>query len=72
LLALPGGAIGAWFWVILAIVGLGMGGACCDQPAVDIRTSLYSAPQYIAVLAAAVALTGLPLLLPRPWSRGAR
>jgi hypothetical protein len=72
LLALPGVAIGAWFWFLLAVVGLGMGGACCDQPTIDIRTSLYSAPQSIAILAAAVALTGLPLLLARPWSRGTR
>jgi hypothetical protein len=72
LLALPGAAIGACFWFILAVIGLGMGGACCDQPTIDIRTSLYSAPQYIAVLGAAVALTGLPLLLVRPWSRGIR
>jgi hypothetical protein len=72
LLALPGAAIGAWFWFILAVVGLGMGGACCDQPTIDIRTSLYSAPQYIAVLAAAVVLTALPILLARPWSRGTR
>jgi hypothetical protein len=70
LLALPGVAIGAWFWFLLAVVGLGMGGACCDQPTIDIQTSLYSAPQSIAVLAAAVGLTGLPLLLARPWSRG--
>jgi hypothetical protein len=72
LLALPGAAIGAWFWFILAVVGLGTGGACCDQPTIDIRTSLYSAPQSIAVLATAVGLTGLPLLLARPWSRGTR
>jgi hypothetical protein len=72
LLALPGVATGAWFWFLLAVVGLGMGGACCDQPTIDIRTSLYSAPQSIAILAAAVALTGLPLLLARPWSRGTR
>jgi hypothetical protein len=71
-LALPGVAIGAAFWFILAFVGLGMGGACCDQPTVDLRTTLYSAPQYIGILGAAVALTGLPLLLARPWSRGTR
>jgi hypothetical protein len=71
-LALPGAAIGVWFWFILAVAGLGTGGACCDQPTIDIRTSLYSAPQYIATLGAAVALTALPLLLARPWSRGAR
>jgi hypothetical protein len=72
LLALPGVLIGAWFWFVLAFFGLGMGGACCDQPTIDLRTTLYSAPQYIAVLGAAVALTGLPLLLARPWARGER
>jgi hypothetical protein len=72
LLALPGVLIGAWFWFILAFFGLGMGGACCDQPTIDLKTTLYSAPQYIAVLVAALALTGLPLLLARPWVRGER
>jgi hypothetical protein len=71
-LALPGVAIGAWFWFTLAFIGLVVGGACCDQPTHDLRTTLYSAPQYIAILGAAVALTGLPLLLARPWARGAR
>jgi hypothetical protein len=71
-LALPGAFVGAWFWIILAFVGPGMGGACCDQPTIDLRTTLYSAPQYIVILGAAVALTGLPLLLARPWAQGER
>jgi hypothetical protein len=71
-LALPGAFVGAWSWIILAFVGLGMGGACCDQPTIDLRTTLYSSPQFIAILGAAVALTGLPLVLARPWARGGR
>ncbi len=34
--------------------------------------SVYSAPQYIAVLAVAVAASALPLLMVRPWGRTAQ
>jgi hypothetical protein len=71
-LAVPGVAVGAWFWFIVALVGLPAGGACCNQPTYDLHTTLYSAPQYIAILGAALATTGLPLLLARPWTRRAR
>ncbi len=67
LLAVPGVAIGAWFWFVLVVFGLastGRGGT--DSP---VFTLLYSAPQYIAVLAIAVAASALPLLIVRPWAR---
>jgi hypothetical protein len=35
-------------------------------------TLLYSAPQYIALLAVAVAASALPLLIVRPWGRTAQ
>ena len=63
LLAVPGVAIGAWFWFILVVFGLGPE---TDSP---VFTLLYSAPQYIAVLAIAVAASALPLLIVRPWAR---
>ena len=54
LLAVPGIAIGAWFWFILLVFGLASTGrgAPNDSP---VFTLLYSAPQYIAGLAIAVA-----------------
>jgi hypothetical protein len=63
-LAVPGIAIGAWFWFILLVFGIA--GARTDSP---VFTLLYSAPQYIAVLAIAVAASALPLLIVRPWAR---
>lgn len=66
LAALPGIAVGAAVWSFLAFVGLPAGGACCDQPVLDLVTALYSAPQSIVILVAAVAITALPLLLARP------
>jgi hypothetical protein len=69
LLAVPGVAIGAWFWFILLVFGLASGRGGTDSP---VFTLLYSAPQYIAVLAIAVAASALPLLIVRPWARSER
>jgi hypothetical protein len=68
LLAVPGIAIAAWFWFILLVFGLASTGRGprTDSP---VFTLLYSAPQYIAVLAIAVAASALPLLIVRPWAR---
>ena len=70
-LAVPGIAIGAWFWFILLVFGLGSGGRGprTDSP---VYTLLYSVPQYIAVLAIAAAASALPLLIVRPWARSER
>ena len=68
LLAIPGVAIGAWLWFILLAFGIASTGRGprTDSP---VSTLLYSAPLYIAVLAIAVAASGLPLLVVRPWAR---
>ena len=71
LLALPGILVGACVWWFLAFVGLPAGGACCEQPVPNLVTALYSAPQSILILLAAVAVTALPLVLTRPWARTA-
>ena len=71
LLALPGILVGAVVWWFLAFVGLPAGGACCEQPVPNLVTALYSAPQSILILVAAVAVTALPLVLARPWARTA-
>lgn len=72
LVALPGIVVGGVAWSFLAFVGLPAGGACCEQPTTNLTTALYSAPQAIIVLIAAVAVTGLPLVIARPWARGDR
>jgi hypothetical protein len=71
LLAIPGIAVGAWFWFILLVFGLASTGRGprTESPAF---TLLYSAPQYIAILSVAVAASALPLLIVRPWGRTAR
>jgi hypothetical protein len=71
LLALPGILVGALVWWFLAFVGLPAGGACCEQPVPNLVTALYSAPQSILILIAAVAVTALPLVVARPWARTA-
>jgi len=71
LLAIPGIAAGAWFWFILLVFGLGSTGRGPRSES-PVFTLLYSAPQYIAILAIAVAASALPLLIVRPWARGAR
>ena len=65
LLALPGIAVAAFLWFVLLVVGLPHSGACCDQPSQFVPTLLYSAPQLITALVAALAISGLPLLLGR-------
>jgi hypothetical protein len=72
LVALPGIAVGGLVWLFLALVGLPAGGACCEQPTTDLVTALYSAPQAIVLLMAAVGVTALPLILARPWAASAR
>jgi hypothetical protein len=72
LLALPGIVLGGLTWSFLAFIGLPTGGACCEQPVPNLVTGLYSAPQSILILVAAVAVTGLPLVLTRPWARAPR
>jgi hypothetical protein len=69
LLALPGIVVGGLVWAFLALIGLLMGGACCGQPVLNLVTALYSAPQAILVLVAAVTVTALPLVVTRPWAR---
>jgi hypothetical protein len=71
LLAIPGIAVGAWFWFILLVFGLASTGRG-PRTESPVSTLLYSAPQYIAVLAIAVAASALPLLIVRPWGRTAR
>jgi hypothetical protein len=71
LLAIPGIAVGAWFWFVLLVFGLGSTGRGPQTPS-PVSTLLYSAPHYIAVLAAAVVLAALPLVIVRPWARGER
>ncbi|HEX5823212.1 MAG TPA: hypothetical protein VFY18_02025 [Candidatus Limnocylindrales bacterium] len=71
LLAIPGITIGAWFWFILLVFGLASTGRGAPTQS-PVFTVLYSAPQYIAILAIAVAASALPLLIVRPWGRTAR
>ena len=71
LLALPGILVAVLVWWFLAFVGLPAGGACCEQPVPNLVTALYSAPQSILILVAAVAVTALPLVVARPWARTA-
>jgi hypothetical protein len=71
LLAIPGIAVGAWFWFILLVLGFPSTGRG-PRTESPVFTLLYSAPQYIAILAIAVAASALPLLIARPWARGAR
>ena len=71
LLAIPGVAVGAWFWFILLVFGLPSTGRG-PQTLSPVWTLLYSAPQYIWILGAAVIAAALPLLIVRPWARGAR
>jgi hypothetical protein len=73
LLAIPGIAVGAWFWFILLVFGLASTGRG-PQTESPVFTLLYSAPQYIAILSVSVAVAAstLPLLIVRPWGRTAR
>ena len=71
LLAIPGIAVGAWFWFVLLVFGLASAGRG-PQTQSPVSTLLYSAPQYIAILAIAVAASALPLLIAQPWRRTAR
>ena len=71
LLAIPGIAVGAWFWFILLVFGLPSTGRG-PQTLSPVWTLLYSAPQYIWILGAAVIAAALPLLIVRPRARGAR
>jgi hypothetical protein len=71
LLAIPGIAIGAWFWFILLVFGQASTGRG-PRTESPVFTLLYSAPQYIAILAIAVAASALPLLIARPWGRTSR
>ena len=71
LLAIPGIAVCAWFWFILLVFGLASSGRGAPTPS-PVSTLLYSAPQYIAVLAFAVIAAALPLIVVRPWERADR
>jgi hypothetical protein len=71
LLAIPGIAVGAWFWCILLVFGLASTGRA-PRTESPVFTLLYSAPQYIGILAIAVAASALPLLIVRPWGRTTR
>ena len=71
LLAIPGIAVGAWFWFVLLVFGLASSGRSPQVPS-PVSTLLYSAPQYIAVLAIALIAAALPLIVVRPWKRAGR
>jgi hypothetical protein len=71
LLAIPGIAVGVWFWFILLVFGLASTGRGPQTPS-PVWTLLYSAPQYIWILSVAVIAAALPLFIVRPWGRGAR
>lgn len=71
LLAVPGVVAAGFLWFVLIVFGLGATGRG-PRSAEPVSTLLYSAPQFITVLVGALVLTGLPLLIARPWARGDR
>jgi hypothetical protein len=65
LLALPPALLVAGFWAFMVVLGLpDSGGIGVRQN--DVRTTLYSLPQLLAVVLVVTVLIGLPLVIRRP------
>ncbi len=61
LLSIPPALLAGFFWIATYLAP--SSGACCEQPDRDIRTLLYSQPEWLVMLTVATAAILLPLVI---------